>query len=207
MRGRWLFSSACLSLEKRARPLAADVRRDVRLSLLRRRVDGNRSFRRVRVSPSARNRLLHSADRRSSLSRARETHPRLRRLDTLFTVRHRRCRFRLFHCTRESQDGIPEGRLNVFNNITCWSKDHWIYIALFMDCSLDDTHAGIKEFSKSGSRHDGYVQLKEAKYVLRMDLMSTVGNFSLLSSFVVAASFIDQSSASSNVLSSCSLPD
>ena len=87
--------------KKRARPLAADVR----LSLLRRRVDGNRSFRRVRVSPSARNRLLHSADRRSSLSRARETHPRLRRLDTLFTVRLRRRRFRLFHCTTESQDG------------------------------------------------------------------------------------------------------
>ena len=81
-----------LSLEKRARPLGrrSNRRRDVRLSLLRRRVDGNRSFRRVRVSPSARNRRLHSADRRSSLSRAREAYPRLRRPDTLFTVRHRR---------------------------------------------------------------------------------------------------------------------
>eukprot|EP00118_Oscarella_pearsei_P026694 m.310298 g.310298 ORF g.310298 m.310298 type:complete len:639 (+) comp50751_c0_seq1:45-1961(+) len=98
---------------------------------------------------------------------------------------------RLYHCTTETRDNVAEGVLRVSNNISCWTAQHWAFaappiflLALYMGVSflmIRDVKRQL--FSKSGSRHEGYVQLKEAEYLLGMDLIWAVGNFSLFSSF------------------------
>ncbi|XP_062510031.1 uncharacterized protein LOC134186129 [Corticium candelabrum] len=99
---------------------------------------------------------------------------------------------RLFHCVRLSPDGESELVLEVKNNVSCWSWEHLAYcvpaggifvLGVVLVVCWMIFHIRSQLFSPLQSRHEGYVELKEAEYSQQMDVLWAVGNFFLFSSF------------------------
>ena len=93
---------------------------------------------------------------------------------------------RLFHCT-------DTGLMDVLNEVKCFSDSfHWTYIVaslavvvafyvLLPTWMIVRTRAEMLDMTTD--RHEGYLQLKETEYVLKLDILYIVGGFHMFASF------------------------
>lgn len=100
---------------------------------------------------------------------------------------------RLAHCAKRLMiDGETKRVLEVDDNVTCWSGNHVVYLvpagSIFVLGFIAVSCWMIKQirsqlFSPLASRHEGYIELKEAEFSGEMDILWAFGNFFLFSSF------------------------
>ncbi len=92
---------------------------------------------------------------------------------------------RLFHCNANNQ-------VDIDNNMQCFSGIHFAYlgpalaviIGLYIFLPIWMIVCTRKEIvSMNTDRHEGYLQLKETEFVQGLDVLYTVGNFHIFSSF------------------------